>query len=191
MPKTPVQCPVCTKFISRKEDLPRHLKTHAANKEDLMHTCTHPGCKYKTLQKSNLQTHQRTHTRNRSQTCPEPGCQFSSTDPGSLTRHRKKLHKYEPKARHNPAGKDARRAAAAPYPSTRLATPEVDIHAPFDLNDLTFPWLAGLILRIDGSPAESSSSGTPQFSGGLTYFLHYRLFPHLLAGILAVRGQPD
>ncbi|KAG2122923.1 hypothetical protein DEU56DRAFT_760201 [Suillus clintonianus] len=124
MPKTPVQCPSCSKIISRKEDLPRHLETHAQNKEDLMHPCTHPGCKFKTLQKSNLQTHQRIHTQIRSQTCPEHGCEFSSTDPGSLTRHRKNIHNYEPKPRRNPAGRVARRAAAAPYPSTRLATPE-------------------------------------------------------------------
>ncbi|KAG0693908.1 hypothetical protein DFH29DRAFT_962470, partial [Suillus ampliporus] len=64
-----------------------------------------------------MQTHFRTHTRERSKTCPHPGCTFATTDPGSLTRHRKQLHGYEPKARHNLGGRAARQSAAAPYPS--------------------------------------------------------------------------
>ncbi|KAG1832207.1 hypothetical protein EV424DRAFT_1313676, partial [Suillus variegatus] len=94
--QTPVNCPVCHKTISRKADLPRHMRTHDEHKEALMHACPFPNCDYKTLQKSNLQTHIRTHTRERSKTCPHSGCAFSTTDPGSLTRHRKQVHGYEP-----------------------------------------------------------------------------------------------
>ncbi|KAG1808171.1 uncharacterized protein BJ212DRAFT_1280982, partial [Suillus subaureus] len=87
--QTPVDCPVCHKVISRKADLPRHMRTHDEHKEALMHACPFPDCHYKTLQKSNVQTHIRTHTRERSKTCPHPGCAFATTDPASLTRHRK------------------------------------------------------------------------------------------------------
>jgi uncharacterized Zn-finger protein len=33
--QTPVYCPVCHKAISRKADLPRHMRTHDENKEAL------------------------------------------------------------------------------------------------------------------------------------------------------------
>ncbi|KAG1727470.1 uncharacterized protein EDB91DRAFT_1163949 [Suillus paluster] len=115
----PVDCPVCHKTVSRKADLSRHMRIHDGNKEALMHACPFPDCDYKTLQKSNVQTHIRTHTRERSKICPHPGCAFATTDPGSLTRHRKQLHGYEPKARRNHGGRAARQSAAAPYSPPR------------------------------------------------------------------------
>ncbi|KAG2343365.1 hypothetical protein BDR05DRAFT_933380 [Suillus weaverae] len=124
-----VECTICHKVISRKADLPRHMRTHAENKDDLKHACPYDGCDYKSLQKSNVQTHIRTHTGERSKKCPHPDCLFSTTDPGSLTRHRKSEHDYKPKARHIPDGKAARRSAAAPYPSTRFVKPEVSCPA--------------------------------------------------------------
>ncbi|KAG2138412.1 uncharacterized protein EDB93DRAFT_1165468 [Suillus bovinus] len=118
------QCSVCQRVISRKADLPRHMRTHAENKDELMHACLYDGCDYKTLQWSNLQTHIRTHTGERWKKCPE--CPFSTTDPGSLTRHRKSEHGYKPKARRaRDDGKATRRGAAAPYPSIRFVEPEV------------------------------------------------------------------
>ncbi|KAG1870293.1 hypothetical protein F4604DRAFT_861554 [Suillus subluteus] len=93
------------------------------------HACPYDGCDYKTLQKSNVQTHIRIHTGDRSKACPHPECQFSTTDPGSLTRHRKSEHGYKPKARCIPDGKAARRSATAPYPSTRFVKPEVSCPA--------------------------------------------------------------
>ncbi|KAG1727466.1 uncharacterized protein EDB91DRAFT_1163899, partial [Suillus paluster] len=116
---TPVDCPVCHKTVSRKADLPRHMRTHDENKEALMHACPFPDCDYKTLQKSNVQTHIRTHTRECSKRCPHPGCAFATTDPGTLTRHRKQSHGYEPKVRRNHGGRAARQSATAPYPSRR------------------------------------------------------------------------
>ncbi|KAG2116704.1 uncharacterized protein F5147DRAFT_674036 [Suillus discolor] len=188
---TPVNCPVCHKAISRKADLPRHMRTHDEHKEALMHACPFPNCDYKTLQKSNLQTHIRTHTRERSNTCPHSGCAFSTTDPGSLTRHRKQLHGYEPKARRSPGGKAARRTAAAPYPSTRFMKPEIEIPASLDLNHLTFPELAGLVPCDALSPAESSDSGILQSSGELTELPWERLFPDLPAESFAsIYEQP-
>lgn len=173
---TPIGCPICQKVLSRKADLPRHMRTHDEHKEALMHACPFPNCNYKTLQKSNLQTHIRTHTRERSKTCPHSGCAFATTDPGSLTRHRKQLHGYEPKARRGPGGKAARRSAAAPYPSTQVMKPEIEIPASSNLHDLKFLELAGLIPCDALSPAESSDSGIPQFSGELTELSWERLF---------------
>jgi len=122
-----------------------------------MHACPFPDCNYKTLQKSNVQTHIRTHTRERSNMCPHPGCTFTTTDPASLTRHRKHLHSYEPKARRNLGGKTARRSAAAPYPSTQFMRPEEDVPVTLDLNDLTFSELTWEKLFPD-FPAESFAS---------------------------------
>ncbi|KAG2147105.1 hypothetical protein BD769DRAFT_716407 [Suillus cothurnatus] len=157
-----------------------------------MHACPFPNCDYKTLQKSNLQTHMRTHTRERSKTCPHSGCAFATTDPGSLTRHRKQLHGYEPKARRNSGGKAARRSAAAPYPSTLFMKPEIEIPASLDLNDLTISEPAGLVPCDALSPAESSNSGIPQFSGELDELPWERLFPDLPAESFAsVYEQPS
>ncbi|KAG1728895.1 hypothetical protein EDB19DRAFT_1642285 [Suillus lakei] len=132
--QTPVECPICYKVISRKADLPRHMRTHAKNKKELMHPCPYPDCGFGALQKSNLRTHINTHTRERLKKCPHPGCAFDTADPGSLTRHRKTTHGYQPKARHIPCGKAARgkaarRSATAPYPSTRFVKPKVEIPA--------------------------------------------------------------
>ncbi|KAG2158408.1 uncharacterized protein EDB93DRAFT_666728 [Suillus bovinus] len=191
---TPVNCPICYKAISRKADLPRHMRTHDERKEALMHACPSPNCSYKTLQKSNLQTHIRTHTRERSKTCPHPGCAFATTDPGSLTRHRKQLHGYEPKARRNSSGKAARRTAAAPYPSTQFMKPETDIPASFDFNYSTFPELAGLVPCNTLSPVGSSDSGISQFSNEHTEFPWERLFsdpPTNPEGFASVYEQPS
>ncbi|KAG2078878.1 hypothetical protein BDR04DRAFT_1137769 [Suillus decipiens] len=174
---TPVNCPVCHKAISRKADLPRHMRTHDEHKEALMHPCSYPNCNYKTLQKSNLQTHIRIHTRDRSKTCPYPGCAFATTDPASLTRHRKHLHSYEPKARRDLGGKAARRSATAPYPSVRFLKPEGDIPASLDLNHLTFPELACLTPCNALSLTGSNDSGIPQLLGEPTELSWEQLFP--------------
>ncbi|KAG2368121.1 hypothetical protein BDR07DRAFT_1350137 [Suillus spraguei] len=179
---TPVNCPICHKAISRKADLPRHMRLHDEHKEALMHACLYPNCNYKTLQKSNLQTHIRTHTRDRSKTCPCPGCAFATTDPASLTRHRKHLHSYESKARRDLGGKAARRSATAPYPSVRFSKPQGDIPASLDLNHMTFPELACLTPRNALSPVEYSDTGIPQFLGEPTELLSWeQLFPNFPA----------
>ncbi|KAG2032732.1 hypothetical protein BDR03DRAFT_985523 [Suillus americanus] len=186
-----VECTVCYKVISRKADLPRHMLTHAENKDALKHACPYDGCDYKTLQKSNIQTHIRTHTGERSKTCPHPECQFATTDPGSLTRHRKSEHGYKPKLRHIPNDKAARRSATAPYPSTRSVKPEVEVVIPasLDLNDLTFCELPGLAPCGALSPSESNDS---QFSGEFTELSLDRLFPDISSeSFISICGQPS
>ncbi|KAJ7236725.1 hypothetical protein B0H12DRAFT_124002 [Mycena haematopus] len=93
-------CEHCGVTVKRPTDLPRHLLLHAANKEEFMYTCPIDGCSHQTLQRSNLNTHIRTHTRTRPYECPEYSakgqkCLFTTADPSSLHRHRKRKHGYK------------------------------------------------------------------------------------------------
>ncbi|KAI9569751.1 hypothetical protein HD554DRAFT_2170745 [Boletus coccyginus] len=138
---TAVVCDVCHKTINRKADLPRHMKTHAENKEALMHACDHPGCTYKTLQRSNLLTHLDVHLRQRRHKCPEEDCGFRCTDPGSLTRHRRGVHGYQPDGSHSSASgrKAARqRRKISPY-STSSSTRSVGAGSPSDSSSNAHP----------------------------------------------------
>ncbi|THU91380.1 hypothetical protein K435DRAFT_968209 [Dendrothele bispora CBS 962.96] len=90
-------CTVCGVVIANKTDMPRHMKMHSQDKDKLMHRCPYPDCGFENLQKSNVETHIRTHTRSKTSRCPE--CDFTTVDPGSLTRHRKRIHGYVPKPR--------------------------------------------------------------------------------------------
>ncbi|KAJ7237729.1 hypothetical protein B0H12DRAFT_1326993 [Mycena haematopus] len=95
-------CEICGVCLRRNTDLPRHMLTHSKDKESLMFRCPVDGCGHQTLQKSNLATHIRTHTRAKPHKCPEyyPNgvkCDFSTADPSSLHRHRKRKHGYAPR----------------------------------------------------------------------------------------------
>ncbi|KAG7089997.1 hypothetical protein E1B28_011619 [Marasmius oreades] len=93
------ECDICGIIISRRGDMPRHKRTHAAaeDMDAMLHRCPWEGCTYSSLQKTNTDIHHRTHTKERNQVCPDCDSRFS--DPGSLIRHRKTLHGYVPKAR--------------------------------------------------------------------------------------------
>ncbi|KAK7036007.1 hypothetical protein R3P38DRAFT_2910159 [Favolaschia claudopus] len=111
------QCDICGLALRRHTDLPRHMLLHASNKESLMFRCPVEGCRHQTLQKSNLATHIRTHTRAKPHKCPEywPNgvkCDFTTADPSSLHRHRKRKHGYAPR----PKIIAARRRASIPQP---------------------------------------------------------------------------
>ncbi|KAF5344418.1 hypothetical protein D9758_015475 [Tetrapyrgos nigripes] len=90
-------CTICGLVIANKTDMPRHMKIHSQDKDKLMHRCPFPGCPFENLQKSNVETHIRTHTKKKTSHCPD--CDFTTVDPGSLTRHRKRIHGYVPKPR--------------------------------------------------------------------------------------------
>ncbi|CAK5275960.1 unnamed protein product [Mycena citricolor] len=90
-------CSTCGASIGRTSDLQRHMLTHAKNKEELMFQCPYPDCKHRTLQRSNLETHIRTHTNMRPLQCTyiyTDGlkCEFATADPSSLHRHKKRKH---------------------------------------------------------------------------------------------------
>ncbi|KAJ7061457.1 hypothetical protein C8F01DRAFT_1137454 [Mycena amicta] len=96
-------CEVCGLYLRRNTDLPRHMLTHAKDRASLMFRCPVDGCGHSTLQKSNLATHIRTHTRAKPHKCPETSvsgelCDFSTADPSSLHRHRKRKHGYVPRS---------------------------------------------------------------------------------------------
>lgn len=115
-------CIICDKFISRRGDMPRHRRTHLPVKDKfkLMHRCPFPGCRFKNLQKSNVDTHIRTHTGSKTQKCPS--CSFKTVDPGSLTRHRKRLHGYVPKGRNSKGRETETDKTPTPPPPSQYAS---------------------------------------------------------------------
>ncbi|KAJ4468824.1 hypothetical protein J3R30DRAFT_3554493 [Lentinula aciculospora] len=117
----PATCSICNAVISNKTDLPRHMKIHSMDRDKLMHRCPYPDCNFENLQKSNVETHIRTHTKSKTNCCPD--CDFTTVDPGSLTRHRKRIHGYIPKirrSRHPKPQQEAGDAAGADVPPKPL-----------------------------------------------------------------------
>ncbi|KAJ7700738.1 hypothetical protein B0H17DRAFT_1176646 [Mycena rosella] len=117
-PDNGATCEICGLYLRRNTDLPRHMLIHSKDKQNLMFTCPMDGCGHQTLQKSNLATHIRTHTRAKPHKCPESfpngqKCDFSTADPSSLHRHRKRKHGYTPRPKPHPYAR-VRRARADP-----------------------------------------------------------------------------
>ncbi|KAJ6562112.1 hypothetical protein B0H19DRAFT_1287596 [Mycena capillaripes] len=98
-PPLEIRCPEygCLWSFSRPYDLRRHALTHMSPEQRAarMYSCKWPGCDHTTLQASNMETHYRTHTGEKSEECPE--CNYTTGDPASLTNHRKKKHGYKPR----------------------------------------------------------------------------------------------
>ncbi|KAJ7071723.1 hypothetical protein B0H15DRAFT_88425 [Mycena belliarum] len=112
-------CTTCGVTVKRPSDLPRHMLTHAKNKEELMFQCPFPECGHKTLQRSNLETHIRIQcvclvsaehlslptliilsTNARPLQCVAiladgSRCTYATSDPSSLYRHKKRRHETE------------------------------------------------------------------------------------------------
>ncbi|KAJ6493917.1 hypothetical protein C8R47DRAFT_393192 [Mycena vitilis] len=82
----------CTKSFARAHDRHRHSLTHMTpeEREKFMLPCPYEGCDHKTLQKSNMDTHIRTHTGEKPLKCPD--CDYETGDPGSFSKHQKKRH---------------------------------------------------------------------------------------------------
>ncbi|KAL0577222.1 hypothetical protein V5O48_004763 [Marasmius crinis-equi] len=144
------QCTVCGLVLARRGDMPRHMRTHLEDKSHMLHRCPWDGCTYSNLQRSNVDTHYRTHTGEQTQICPD--CDFRSVDAGSLTRHRKRKHGYVPKprkSRHTTAQPLAS-TSAAPEPSSSAATSRASRrHQPYSREPST-------------SSSSNRSSSTPE-----------------------------
>ncbi|KAJ3872526.1 hypothetical protein F5051DRAFT_153338 [Lentinula edodes] len=96
--KDPTICDECGTKVARSGDMRRHMRKHlsAAEKLSKSYACPFDGCNFKNLQKGNVDTHIRTHTKEKKK-CPS--CNFETPDPGTLTRHRKRRHEYVPEPR--------------------------------------------------------------------------------------------
>ncbi|KAI6044593.1 hypothetical protein EDC04DRAFT_320757 [Pisolithus marmoratus] len=152
----PGVCHICGKKLSRKADLPRHMRTHATNKEELMIPCPYAGCEYRALQRSNLATHIHTHTGERPNKCPHPECTYTTSDPGSLTRHRRKDHGYDPKAKKTSSTTQARKA-----PRKRERHSPYSISSPSSSNGSSsdeLAWLEHQLTELDKFLAEQICS---------------------------------
>ncbi|KAJ4474477.1 hypothetical protein J3R30DRAFT_3736052 [Lentinula aciculospora] len=87
----PFICPQCGARTARKADMKRHQGIHTG----VRHQCPHTGCRFSSVQKTNLDTHLALHDPTKRSACPE--CEFRCKDPSSLIKHRKAKHGYIPK----------------------------------------------------------------------------------------------
>ncbi|OSC98040.1 hypothetical protein PYCCODRAFT_1439697 [Trametes coccinea BRFM310] len=95
------QCDICLETM-RGNQWRRHLKQHAANKEDLMYRCSFDGCGYRSLQKPAVGYHYfAMHTDIRLYVCQQEvvdengdrsACSYSTAHPSGLLRHLQKQH---------------------------------------------------------------------------------------------------
>lgn len=152
----PAKCHICGKKLSRRADLPRHMRTHATNKEDFMFPCPYAGCEYRALQRSNLATHLHTHTGARPNKCPHANCTYATSDPGSLTRHRRKAHGYDPKAKKT---NSTTKACQAPRKQERHSPYSVSSRSSSDSSSSDeLAWLEHQLSELDELLAEQSRS---------------------------------
>ncbi|KAJ6490247.1 hypothetical protein C8R47DRAFT_1273215 [Mycena vitilis] len=96
-PPLKVLCPEpgCPWSYRSQTDLNRHLPQHMSpeEREKLMHKCMAPGCSFKCLQKSNLNTHFTVkHTDAKPYACVD--CPYRTADPASFNRHKRAMHEY-------------------------------------------------------------------------------------------------
>ncbi|KAJ3807898.1 hypothetical protein F5876DRAFT_67738 [Lentinula aff. lateritia] len=92
------ECRECSLVFDYPYQMRKHMQTHGhADASQAKFRCTWDGCAYSSSQRSNFNTHYRTHTQEKSKACPD--CSFRTGDPSSLTRHRKRIHNYVPNPR--------------------------------------------------------------------------------------------
>ncbi|THU93535.1 hypothetical protein K435DRAFT_967270 [Dendrothele bispora CBS 962.96] len=118
--KDKYECQHCGKQFGRPYDLKRHVQVHDPDARKC--NCPEPGCDFSTLQKSNLDTHIRTHSGTKSKVCPD--CDFATCDPSSLTRHRKHFHGYSPNRANHRRRKPVLDNTTASLPTSRRTPPD-------------------------------------------------------------------
>ncbi|KAL1666355.1 hypothetical protein GGF50DRAFT_99450 [Schizophyllum commune] len=144
-------CSKCGRYISRSSDFARHAITHMelGDKDASMYYCPHEGCAYKTLQKSNLESHFNVHTGEKPYACPE--CPFSSANPSSLCRHRQRLHGYVPSARRT-------RPGSGPATFSRPRVPQEDGPVMNGTPAATVPRRTGRASKNQNNPVDNNQS---------------------------------
>ncbi|KAJ3886838.1 hypothetical protein GG344DRAFT_69332 [Lentinula edodes] len=139
------ECRECNLVFDYPYQMRKHMQTHGhADASQAKFRCTWGGCAYSSSQRSNFNTHYRTHTQEKSKTCPD--CSFRTGDPSSLTRHRKRIHNYIPNPR------KARRSSSSDK-SVSSASTTVSFQSTVDF--------ASVPASFSGSPSISDSSATP------------------------------
>ncbi|KAJ3886166.1 hypothetical protein GG344DRAFT_81976 [Lentinula edodes] len=141
------ECSECGLVLTRPSDMRRHMHTHGIGMSQVKYQCTWADCSYETIQKSNFDTHYRTHLQDKSRACPS--CDFKTCDPGSLTRHRKRIHGYVPKPRKARATKKQQDTS-----SDRSISPSLTSVSSESISGLSSPW----------SSSSPSSESTIDFS---------------------------
>ncbi|KAF9068373.1 hypothetical protein BDP27DRAFT_1421910 [Rhodocollybia butyracea] len=173
--KDPTVCEVCGTKVARKGDLPRHMRRHlsAEDKASKSYACPYPECPYISLQKGNVDTHIRTHTKEKNQKCPS--CDFDTVDPGSLTRHRKRRHEYVPKERkpRTPGNgpPNQQQQIIITTPSTFSPQPGSEAVPSSSTSPSSF---SPLRLPVDVSGYESDATATSQSTNASSFFSHRR-----------------
>ncbi|KAJ3874348.1 hypothetical protein F5051DRAFT_474137 [Lentinula edodes] len=139
------ECRECNLVFDYPYQMRKHMQIHGhADASQAKFRCTWGGCAYSSSQRSNFNTHYRTHTQEKSKTCPD--CSFRTGDPSSLTRHRKRIHNYIPNPR------KARRSSSFDKSlSPASITPTFQSTVDF----------ASVPASFSGSPSTSDSSATP------------------------------
>ncbi|KIK57353.1 hypothetical protein GYMLUDRAFT_247001 [Collybiopsis luxurians FD-317 M1] len=76
--RDPTVCELCGTKVARKGDVPRHMQSHlsAEEKASISYSCPYEDCSYKSLQKVNVDTHIRKHTKVKDLQCP--ACDFAT-----------------------------------------------------------------------------------------------------------------
>ncbi|KAJ7117266.1 hypothetical protein C8R43DRAFT_1154542 [Mycena crocata] len=177
-PKLRYRCPRpnCDWSFPRKSDLDRHDITHLSDEERTARMLICKTCGHETPQRSNMKTHERTHTREQPEICPD--CPYRTGDPTSLTFHRKKTHGYEPNSRR--ATKPTKRAATAYVVSSATApsssSPTQSYSSSFASTSAYQQSAAEMPSWIPSPPAEYFPSPYPA-DGGLIPHLSHGTYP--------------
>ncbi|EJD02550.1 uncharacterized protein FOMMEDRAFT_167777 [Fomitiporia mediterranea MF3/22] len=140
------QCKICSKVFKRMYALERHMIVHDPHRERFEHKCPYNGCRFSSLQKSNVKTHIAAVHEKIKHTCTLPRisdnpfdlgretsekCLRIFSDAPALIRHEKRAHGfYRRQARGTNAASRLDLAVTYPEPQTQfVGTQEESINA--------------------------------------------------------------